>query len=150
MPCVTYTSEFPPFFVTCDLVVLSVRAGALHVLLVRRGGEPFAGRFALPGGFVEVDENLGVHFVVSQVQSLDQLLDDLKAAGAILGGQAFWERDLNSNQLMRFGGLRISYNYEPAPPVEDLGFIGYREEAYFDVLAEDIISALRSYGLTNR
>jgi 8-oxo-dGTP diphosphatase len=58
MPSVTYTSEFPPFFVTCDLVVLSVRARALHVLLVRRGGEPFAGRFALPGGFVEVDENL--------------------------------------------------------------------------------------------
>ena len=54
----TYTSDFPPFFVTCDLVVLSVREGALHVLLVRRGGEPFAGRFALPGGFVEVDENL--------------------------------------------------------------------------------------------
>jgi 8-oxo-dGTP diphosphatase len=58
MPCVTHASEFPPFYVTCDLVVLSVRARALHVLLVRRGGEPFAGCFALPGGFVEVDENL--------------------------------------------------------------------------------------------
>lgn len=58
MPCVTHSSEFPPFYVTCDLVVLSVRARALHVLLVRRGGEPFAGCFALPGGFVEVDENL--------------------------------------------------------------------------------------------
>jgi 8-oxo-dGTP diphosphatase len=54
----SYTSEYPPFYVTCDLVVLSVRAGALHVLLVRRGGEPFAGRLALPGGFVEIDENL--------------------------------------------------------------------------------------------
>lgn len=53
-----YTSEFPPFYVTCDLVVLSVRASALHVLLVRRGGEPFAGCLALPGGFVEIDENL--------------------------------------------------------------------------------------------
>jgi len=58
MPSVTHASEFPPFYVTCDLVVLSVRARALHVLLVRRGGEPFAGCFALPGGFVEVDENL--------------------------------------------------------------------------------------------
>ena len=54
----SHTSEYPPFYVTCDLVVLSVRAGALHVLLVRRGGEPFAGRLALPGGFVEIDENL--------------------------------------------------------------------------------------------
>jgi 8-oxo-dGTP diphosphatase len=54
----SYTSEFPPFYVTCDLVVLSVRDGALHVLLVRRLGQPFAGRLALPGGFVEIDENL--------------------------------------------------------------------------------------------
>lgn len=51
-------TEFPPFYVTCDLVVLSVRAGALHVLLVRRGRAPYAGRFSLPGGFVEIDENL--------------------------------------------------------------------------------------------
>jgi 8-oxo-dGTP diphosphatase len=58
MRWVTYASEFPPFYVTCDLVVLSVRSGALHVLLVRRGGEPFKGCFALPGGFVEIDENL--------------------------------------------------------------------------------------------
>ena len=54
----TYTSEYPPFFVTCDLVVLSVRGGVLHALLVRRGGEPYAGCLALPGGFVEIDENL--------------------------------------------------------------------------------------------
>jgi 8-oxo-dGTP diphosphatase len=55
---VAYTSEFPPFFVTCDLVVLCVRGGELHVLLVRRGGDPFAGRLALPGGFVQIDEDL--------------------------------------------------------------------------------------------
>jgi 8-oxo-dGTP diphosphatase len=53
-----YTSEYPPFFVTCDLVVLSVRSGALQVLLVRRGEEPYAGALALPGGFVHLDEDL--------------------------------------------------------------------------------------------
>ena len=53
-----YSSDYPPFFVTCDLVVLSVRNSALHALLVRRKSEPYAGRLALPGGFVEIDENL--------------------------------------------------------------------------------------------
>lgn len=48
----------PPFAVTVDLVVLTVRAGELCVLLVERGGEPFAGSSALPGGFVLVDEDL--------------------------------------------------------------------------------------------
>lgn len=53
-----YTSEHPPFSVTCDLVVLSVREGELHVLLVRRGEPPFKNQLALPGGFVHIDEDL--------------------------------------------------------------------------------------------
>ena len=53
-----YTSEHPPFAVTVDIVVLTIRDGALSALVVRRGGEPFAGRWALPGGFVDVDESL--------------------------------------------------------------------------------------------
>ncbi|MGW6932759.1 NUDIX hydrolase [Lentzea sp. NPDC054927] len=49
-------SDFPPFAVTVDLVVLTVRGDALCALLVRRGEAPFRGRWALPGGFVQVDE----------------------------------------------------------------------------------------------
>ncbi|MCO7219405.1 NUDIX domain-containing protein [Klenkia sp. PcliD-1-E] len=48
----------PPFAVTVDLVVLTVRADQLCVLLVRRGEEPFLGRDALPGGFVRPHEDL--------------------------------------------------------------------------------------------
>ncbi len=49
---------FPPFAVTVDLIVLTVRDDALQVLLVTRGEEPFLGRRALPGGFVRPDEDL--------------------------------------------------------------------------------------------
>src|SRR4051812_10623565 len=51
-------SAFPPFAVTVDLVVLTVRRHALCALAVRRGEPPFQGRWALPGGFVRADENL--------------------------------------------------------------------------------------------
>ncbi len=58
-------SAFPPFAVTVDLVVLTVRQHALCALVVRRGelvvrrGEqPHQGRWALPGGFVRGDEDL--------------------------------------------------------------------------------------------
>ncbi|MEU1627902.1 NUDIX domain-containing protein [Streptomyces sp. NPDC020096] len=51
-------SAHPPFAVTVDLVVLTVRQHALCALTVRRGEPPFQGRWALPGGFVRPDENL--------------------------------------------------------------------------------------------
>jgi len=45
-------AAFPPVAVTVDVVALTVRGGVLHVLLVERGAQPFADRWALPGGFV--------------------------------------------------------------------------------------------------
>lgn len=43
---------------TVDLVILTVRDGELHVLLVERGNDPYQGQLALPGGFLRAGENL--------------------------------------------------------------------------------------------
>ncbi|HEY6748205.1 MAG TPA: NUDIX domain-containing protein [Mycobacteriales bacterium] len=44
--------------VAVDLAVFTVRDDAFAILMIERGQEPFRGRLALPGGFVEADENL--------------------------------------------------------------------------------------------
>lgn len=46
------------FAVTVDLVVFTRHEGQTRVLLVKRANEPFQGRWALPGGFVDIDEDL--------------------------------------------------------------------------------------------
>ncbi len=53
-----YTSEFPPFSVAVDIVVFTIAGGELRVLLIRRGVIPCRDRWALPGGFVHIDEDL--------------------------------------------------------------------------------------------
>ena len=44
--------------VTADVVLFTIRAAELTVLMVQRKHEPFQGRWALPGGFVDPDEDL--------------------------------------------------------------------------------------------
>jgi len=51
-------SAFPAFAVTVDVAVLAVTDDVLRIALVRRGEEPFAGWWALPGGFKRPEETL--------------------------------------------------------------------------------------------
>jgi len=52
------TTAHPLFGVTVDIVVFRVVDGTHEVLLVRRGRAPYAGCWALPGGFKDPDETL--------------------------------------------------------------------------------------------
>lgn len=49
---------FAPFSVTVDVVLLAWVEHQLKVLLIQRGKPPYEGAWALPGGFVEPDEDL--------------------------------------------------------------------------------------------
>lgn len=54
----SYTYEYPRAALTVDCVVFGFDGGDLQVLLIRRALEPFKDRWALPGGFVHLDETL--------------------------------------------------------------------------------------------
>lgn len=50
--------QYPRAALTVDCVVFGFDGGALQVLLIRRGLPPFKDKWALPGGFVRVEETL--------------------------------------------------------------------------------------------
>jgi 8-oxo-dGTP diphosphatase len=54
----TYCYQYPHPAVTTDVVLFTIRHGRLQLLLIRRGGEPFKGQWALPGGFLDIEEDL--------------------------------------------------------------------------------------------
>lgn len=51
-------SDFPKPSVTVDVVIITLRGEELQVLLVKRDLAPYKGRWAVPGGFVHLDESL--------------------------------------------------------------------------------------------
>ncbi|MGO9471674.1 MAG: NUDIX hydrolase [Isosphaeraceae bacterium] len=50
--------RLPGAYLTADIVIFTIRGERLEILLIERGGEPFRGCWALPGGFVEHDEDV--------------------------------------------------------------------------------------------
>ncbi|NQZ56213.1 MAG: NUDIX hydrolase [Lentisphaeraceae bacterium] len=53
----SYTYEYPHPAVTVDCVLFGLGEDKLQLLLIERGLEPFKGSWALPGGFVKMDED---------------------------------------------------------------------------------------------
>lgn len=53
-----YSYKYPRPALTVDALVYVKENGSFSVLLIQRGIEPFKGKWALPGGFVNMDELL--------------------------------------------------------------------------------------------
>jgi 8-oxo-dGTP diphosphatase len=53
-----YIYDWPRPMVTVDAVVFTHSGVKIKVLLIKRGNEPFKGKWAVPGGFVNMDEEL--------------------------------------------------------------------------------------------
>ena len=53
-----YTYRYPRPALTVDAIIYVKDSERFSLLLIKRGREPFLGQWALPGGFVEMDELL--------------------------------------------------------------------------------------------
>jgi 8-oxo-dGTP diphosphatase len=53
-----YTYPYPRPMVCTDCIVIAPFDGIKKILLIKRGNDPYKGTWALPGGFVEMEEDL--------------------------------------------------------------------------------------------
>ena len=51
-----YCYDYPRPAVAADIIVLTKAQNRLQILLIKRGNEPYAGKYAFPGGFIEPNE----------------------------------------------------------------------------------------------
>src|SRR3954447_14593123 len=81
-----HTYEYPRAALTVDCVVFGFDEAELKVLLIQRGLAPFKGKWALPGGFVRVEETIdeAVRRELSEETGLSNVfLEQLYTFGAV-------------------------------------------------------------------
>lgn len=54
----TYTYEYPRPMLCVDMVILRKLETRTEILLIKRGHDPYKDHWALPGGFIEMEEDL--------------------------------------------------------------------------------------------
>lgn len=97
-----------------------------------------------------IGKNVGAHLAVTIRQSVLDFLGELAALPepAILPGfEVRWDRDLNSNAVLRIGGLVFNAYWEESPALVDLQIYTGRREASFDILASEIQAAMAQYNV---
>ena len=100
-----------------------------------------------------IGKNIGAHLAVVLRQSVLDFLGELASLPepALLPGyEVRWDRDLNSNAVMRVGGLVFNVNYEESPSLVDLQLYMGRREASFDILAAEIQATMAQYNVTGQ
>lgn len=117
-----YIYDWPRPMVTVDIAVFNQLKDKLHILLIQRGKEPFKGFWALPGGFVEMDEELD------------------EAAARELSEETGL-RNINLEQIYTFGGI----GRDPRGRVISILYMGIVEADVPELNAADDASAVQWY-----
>ena len=76
-----YTYKYPRPAVTADCIVIT-REAEPKVLLIQRGGEPFKGAWAFPGGFMDMDETTEQCAIRELEEETGLRVSDIKQIGA--------------------------------------------------------------------
>lgn len=131
------SKRYPMPFVRVELCALSVREGALQVLLAHRKEAPYKGKWGLPGGVLRIDLDASLEAAAQRVaqERLGRTLPNLGQVAAVGGAQrdprASWAmsviyRSLVQPDLKTIPGKRIEAltwtSVDDIPQRRDLAF----------------------------
>lgn len=85
-----------------------------------------------------VDKPMHPSLVNDIIEGINAKFRELKNGGYIIDATAWYDETANSVEQLKAGKLRISYDYTPVPPLEDLGFIQSITDSYLADFASRI------------
>ena len=109
-----YSYEYPHPALTIDCVVFGFDGSGLNLLLVERGLKPYKGKWALPGGFVRIDETLE-----------EGALRELREETGVM--------DIYIEQLQAFSRV----DRDPRERVVTVAFLAFVRQEDYEVIAGD-------------
>ncbi len=132
-------SQYKKMSVAVDLLVFTIEEDRLKLLMIEREEEPFAGKLALPGVFVGIDETL-----------------DAAAKRGIREETGL--KDIYFEQLYTFGDVKrdprmriISVSYMALVPLEKLSFkAGKRTKDAYLVDVEELLASDRTVAFDHK
>ena len=85
-----------------------------------------------------IDKPMHASLVNDIIEGINAKFRELKTGGYIIDAHAYYDPALNDANTLKAGKLRISYDYTPVPPLEDLGFIQQITDSYLADFAAQI------------
>ncbi|MEM1284958.1 MAG: phage tail sheath C-terminal domain-containing protein [Pseudomonadota bacterium] len=86
--------------------------------------------------FWALDRPYSTQLLVDIAESVNAYLRILKSRGAILGGRAWLDPELNPPAQLKAGQVMVSYDLEPPAPAERITFVAYRNDDYYTEMTE--------------
>lgn len=118
----SYTYEYPRPCVTTDVLIVTRQTNP-KILLIQRGNEPYKGMWALPGGFVDMDEDLhtaALRELKEETGIVDVSITQFKTYGSV-------DRD------PRHRTISIVYTASVNEPIEAQGMDDAIDAQWFEV-----------------
>lgn len=90
--------------------------------------------------FTFVDKPMHPSLVRDIIEGINAKLRDLTAQGYLLGGECWYDEEVNTKDTLKAGQLRLDYDYTPVPPLEDLTLRQRITDSYLASFADRVNS----------